>query len=40
VIPLFETAEDLRRAPGILDAMLHLEPVLARLEQTGGRLEV
>ncbi|MFH5822359.1 phosphoenolpyruvate carboxylase [Georgenia sp. AZ-5] len=40
VIPLFETFDDLRAAPGILDEMLALAPVQRRLEQTGRRLEV
>jgi phosphoenolpyruvate carboxylase len=39
VIPLFETVEDLRRAPHVLDGMVELEPVRRRLETT-GRLEV
>jgi phosphoenolpyruvate carboxylase len=39
VIPLFETVEDLRRAPEVLDGMVKLEPVRRRLEST-GRLEV
>ena len=40
VIPLFETAEDLARAPAVLDAMLELEPVRRRLEASGRELEV
>ena len=40
VIPLFETFDDLRAAPGILDEMLQLPPVQRRLEQTGRRVEV
>jgi phosphoenolpyruvate carboxylase len=40
VIPLFETVEDLARAPAILDAMLELEQVQRRLEQNGRELEV
>ena len=39
VIPLFETVEDLRRAPAVLDGMLELEPVRARIDRT-NRLEV
>jgi phosphoenolpyruvate carboxylase len=39
VIPLFETVEDLRHAPQVLDGMVKLEPVRRRLETT-GRLEV
>jgi phosphoenolpyruvate carboxylase len=38
VVPLFETVEDLRRAPQVLDGMVQLEPVRRRLE-TSGRLE-
>jgi phosphoenolpyruvate carboxylase len=40
VVPLFESADDLRRATATLDGMLELEAVRRRLEQTGGRLEV
>ncbi|MEU6038699.1 phosphoenolpyruvate carboxylase [Actinomadura sp. NPDC047616] len=40
VIPLFETGEDLERAPAVLDGMLQIPAVRARLEQTGRRLEV
>jgi len=40
VIPLFETEDDLRRAVGVLDELLTLEPVQARLEETGRRMEV
>jgi len=39
VIPLFETVEDLRRAPEVLDGMLKLDPVRRRMEAS-GRLEV
>jgi phosphoenolpyruvate carboxylase len=39
VIPLFETMEDLRRAPEVLDGMVELEPVRRRMD-TSGRLEV
>jgi phosphoenolpyruvate carboxylase len=39
VIPLFETVEDLGRAPFVLDGMVELEPVRRRMEAT-GRLEV
>jgi phosphoenolpyruvate carboxylase len=39
VIPLFETVEDLRRAPEVLDGMVELEPVRRRMD-TSGRLEV
>jgi len=39
VIPLFETVEDLRRAPRVLDGMVELEPVRRRIETT-GRMEV
>ncbi len=40
VVPLFESASDLERAPAILDDALDLEPVRARLEATNRRLEV
>jgi phosphoenolpyruvate carboxylase len=39
VVPLFETVEDLARAPLVLDGMVELEPVRRRMEAT-GRLEV
>ena len=39
VIPLFETVEDLRRAPVVLDGMVELEPVRRQLART-KRLEV
>ncbi|WP_127571229.1 phosphoenolpyruvate carboxylase [Georgenia faecalis] len=40
VIPLFETFDDLQAAPTVLEEMIALEPVRARLEATGNRLEV
>jgi phosphoenolpyruvate carboxylase len=40
VVPLFETGEDLERAPAVLDEMLTLPAVQRRLGETGGRLEV
>ncbi|MEU9873473.1 phosphoenolpyruvate carboxylase [Actinomadura sp. NPDC048021] len=40
VIPLFETGEDLERAPSVLDGMLEIPAVRRRLEDTGRRLEV
>lgn len=40
VVPLFETIVDLRNAAGTLDAMLNLEPVQRRLQETGRALEV
>jgi phosphoenolpyruvate carboxylase len=39
VIPLFETVEDLSRAPLVLDGMVDLDPVRRHMEAT-GRLEV
>jgi phosphoenolpyruvate carboxylase len=39
VTPLFETVEDLRRAPSVLDGMVELEPVQRQVKRT-GRLEV
>jgi phosphoenolpyruvate carboxylase len=39
VIPLFETVEDLRRAPEVLDGMVELEPVRRRMDAS-GRVEV
>ncbi len=39
VVPLFETVDDLARAPQILDRILELEPVKRALSE-GGRLEV
>jgi phosphoenolpyruvate carboxylase len=40
VVPLFETGEDLERAPAVLDGMLGQPAVQARLAATGGHLEV
>jgi phosphoenolpyruvate carboxylase len=40
VVPLFESGDDLANAVAILDAMIALEPVAARLAETGRRLEV
>jgi phosphoenolpyruvate carboxylase len=40
VIPLFESGADLENATRVLDEMLLLEPVTARLAATGRRLEV
>ena len=40
VVPLFETGEDLERAPAVLEDMLALPAVRRRLEETGRRLEV
>jgi phosphoenolpyruvate carboxylase len=40
VVPLFESGADLGNATRVLDDMLALEPVAARLEATGRRLEV
>ncbi|GAA4237249.1 phosphoenolpyruvate carboxylase [Actinomadura meridiana] len=40
VIPLFETGEDLERAPHVLDGMLKLPAVQQRLAETDRRLEV
>ena len=40
VVPLFESGADLRNATRVLDDMLLLEPVAARLAATGRRLEV
>jgi Phosphoenolpyruvate carboxylase len=40
VIPLFETFADLNAAPSILDEMIRLPEVAARLDATGRRLEV
>ncbi|MHB8587433.1 MAG: phosphoenolpyruvate carboxylase [Candidatus Dormibacteraceae bacterium] len=39
VIPLFETVEDLQRAPKVLDGMVELAPVRRQID-TSGRLEV
>jgi phosphoenolpyruvate carboxylase len=40
VVPLFETGEDLERAPAVLDGMLGQPAVRRRLDETGRRLEV
>ena len=40
VIPLFESGADLANATRVLDDMLELEPVAARLAATGRQLEV
>jgi phosphoenolpyruvate carboxylase len=40
VVPLFETGKDLHNATGVLDEMLTLEPVVARMRARGRRLEV
>ncbi|MFI0353743.1 phosphoenolpyruvate carboxylase [Actinomadura sp. 9N407] len=40
VIPLFETGEDLERAPEVLEGMLAIPAVQNRLADTGRRLEV
>ncbi|WP_394554438.1 phosphoenolpyruvate carboxylase [Agromyces sp. MMS24-JH15] len=40
VIPLFETFADLDASTGILDGLIALEPVQARLAATGRKLEV
>lgn len=40
VVPLFETGDDLARAPEVLDAMLDLPSVQRRLGETGRRLEI
>jgi phosphoenolpyruvate carboxylase len=40
VVPLFETGKDLHNAASVLDGMLGLEPVLARMRAGGRRLEV
>ncbi|MEU5883158.1 phosphoenolpyruvate carboxylase [Spirillospora sp. NPDC047279] len=40
VIPLFETGEDLERAPSVLEGMLAIPAVQRRLADTGRRLEV
>ncbi len=40
VVPLFESGADLENATRVLDDMLRLEPVAARLAATGRRLEV
>ncbi|MER6814711.1 phosphoenolpyruvate carboxylase [Spirillospora sp. NPDC000708] len=40
VIPLFETGEDLERAPSVLEGMLEIPAVRRRLDDTGRRMEV
>jgi len=40
VVPLFESGADLENATRVLDDMLRLEPVAARLSANGRRLEV
>jgi phosphoenolpyruvate carboxylase len=40
VVPLFETGEDLERAPSVLEGMLKLPAVQRRLADTGRRMEV
>ncbi|MGD0374835.1 MAG: phosphoenolpyruvate carboxylase [Streptosporangiaceae bacterium] len=40
VVPLFESGADLQNATRVLDDMLQLEPVAARLAVTGRRMEV
>ncbi|WP_253871913.1 phosphoenolpyruvate carboxylase [Actinomadura rupiterrae] len=40
VIPLFETGEDLERAPSVLAGMLEIPAVRKRLDDTGRRMEV
>jgi phosphoenolpyruvate carboxylase len=40
VVPLFESGADLANATGVLDDMLRLEPVAARLAASGRSLEV
>jgi phosphoenolpyruvate carboxylase len=40
VVPLFETGEDLRHAPAVLDGMLEIPAVRRRLDDTGRRMEV
>ena len=40
VIPLFETVDDLREAPNVMEQMLALPPVERRLAETGRGLEV
>jgi phosphoenolpyruvate carboxylase len=39
VVPLFESAVDLKNAPEVMTGMLALPPVAERLATTGGRLE-
>ncbi len=40
VIPLFESGQDLHNASRVLDEMLELEPVAARIRDSGRELEV
>jgi phosphoenolpyruvate carboxylase len=40
VVPLFESGQDLRNATRVLDGMLELEPVAARMAERGRGLEV
>ncbi|MBC6458661.1 phosphoenolpyruvate carboxylase [Actinomadura sp. HBU206391] len=40
VVPLFETGEDLERAPSVLEGMIEQPAVQARLAQTGRRMEI
>jgi phosphoenolpyruvate carboxylase len=40
VVPLFETGEDLERAPAVLEGMLEQPAVQARLAETGRRMEI
>src|SRR5262249_57828930 len=40
VVPLFESGADLENATRVLDDMLRLEPVAARLRANGRRVEV
>jgi phosphoenolpyruvate carboxylase len=40
VVPLFETGDDLHNAAGVLEDVLGLEPVAARMRAEGRRLEV
>jgi phosphoenolpyruvate carboxylase len=40
VVPLFETGKDLHNAASVLDEVLGLEPVLARMRARGRQLEV
>jgi phosphoenolpyruvate carboxylase len=40
VVPLFESGEDLSNATSVLDGMLALDPVTARLAANGRRVEV
>lgn len=40
VVPLFETLDDIRRAPLILDEVIELEQVRRRISENGRRLEL